>query len=381
MKHGCKACVMKLLVMMSTLFCLIMPASAEKKIKVTFINPGISDINNPTGEFWLSVSAFMQAAAENLNIDLEVIYSERNHVLMQQQAMEVASRTAHPDYLIVVNEKLAAGKMVEVADMAGIKTFMINNAFVGEQAQQYGAPREQYKHWLGSLTPDHRWAGYQIAKRIIDRALQAGVKAKDGKLHVVAITGDRATHASVERVEGLHKALSEYPDVELKQLFYAEWNKDKAYEQTVSFLKRYPEIGAIWGANDPMALGAMEGVVAAGKSPGKDVFIGGLNWDPPALDKVKDGALVTTVGGHFMIGGWALVLLYDYEHGRDFAEAAVQLQPQFFGALHSDNIDAFLNKLGDRNWRKIDFRKFSKVLNPTMKEYDFSLEAILQQLP
>jgi hypothetical protein len=75
------------------------------------------------------------------------------------------------------------------------------------------------------------------------------------------------------------------------------------------------------------------------------------------------------------------VLLYDYEHGRDFAEAAVQLQPQFFGALHSDNIDAFLNKLGDRNWRKIDFRKFSKVLNPTMKEYDFSLEAILQQLP
>jgi len=30
---------------------------------------------------------------------------------------------------------------------------------------------------------------------------------------------------------------------------------------------------------------------------------------------------------------------------------------------------------------KIDFTKFSKVLNPTMKEYDFSLEAILQQLP
>ena len=43
------------------------------------------------------------------------------------------------------------------------------------------------------------------------------MKAKDGKLHVVAITGDRATHASVGRVEGLHKALSEYPDVELKQ--------------------------------------------------------------------------------------------------------------------------------------------------------------------
>src|SRR4029453_11102755 len=98
--------VMKLLVMMSTLFCLIMTASAEKKIQVTFINPGISDINNPTGEFWLAVSAFMQAAAENLHIDLEVMYSERNHVLMQQQAMEVASRTAHPVYLLVGQHKV-----------------------------------------------------------------------------------------------------------------------------------------------------------------------------------------------------------------------------------------------------------------------------------
>src|SRR5215470_10349387 len=99
MKHGCKACVMQLLVMMSTLFCLIMPAAAEEKIKVTFINPGISDINNPTGGFWLSVSAFMQAAAQELNMDLDVMYSERNHILMQQQAVEVASRKIHPDYL------------------------------------------------------------------------------------------------------------------------------------------------------------------------------------------------------------------------------------------------------------------------------------------
>src|SRR5262249_12563111 len=159
--------------------------------------------------------------------------------------------------------------------------------------------------------------------------------------------------ASVERVEGLQQAISEYPDVELKQTFYAEWNKNKAYEQTESFLKRYLEIGAIWGVNDPIALGAMEGAIAAGKSPGKDVLIGGLNWDQPGIAKVKDGSLVTTVGGHFMTGGWALVLLYDYHHGRDFAEEGVQLQRQIFGALHSGNIDVFLEKLGDRNWSKI----------------------------
>jgi ABC-type sugar transport system substrate-binding protein len=367
-------------VMVGVLLCCIVSASAEEPIKVTFINPGISDTNNPTGGFWLAVSAFMQAVAKALKMNVEILYAERNHVLMQQQAVEVANRTVRPDYLIVVNEKLAAGKMVEVANAAGIKTFMINNIFMGEQVQQYGAPREKYPYWIGSLIPDNRLAGYQIAKYIITRALQAGVKASDGKLHLVAIAGDRVTQASVERVEGLHQALAEYPDVELKQTFYAEWSKDKAYEQTVSFLQRYPEIGAIWGVNDPIALGALEGAVAAKKRPGHEVFIGGLNWDKPALAKVQDGSLVTTVGGHFMTGGWALVLLYDYHHGRDFAEEGVQLQRPIFDALHHDNIALFVDKLSDPQWSKVDFTHFSKVRHPTLKHYDFSLDAILQQL-
>ena len=150
--------------------CWLSSAGAAETMRVTFINPGISDPNNPTGGFWLSVSAFMQAAAEDLNIDLEIIYAERNHILMKQQASEVARRAHPPDYLIVVNEKLAAGEMIEIAAQAGIKTFMINNIFVGEQAKQYGAPREKFPHWLGSLIPDNRYAGYQIGKMIIARA-------------------------------------------------------------------------------------------------------------------------------------------------------------------------------------------------------------------
>ena len=371
----------KVIVTISLVVCGIVSASAAEKIKVTFINPGISDMNNPTGTFWLSVSAFMQAAADGLNMDLEILYAERNHVLMQRQAEEVAKRAVRPDYLIAVNEKLSAGKMIEVADKAGMKTFMINNVFVGDQAQEYGAPREKYKNWIGSLIPDNRFAGYQIAKIISERALQSGLKGKDGKIHLVAIAGDHATQASVERVEGLEKAVLENPLILLEQIFYAEWSKDTAFQQTVGFLKRYPETSAIWAANDPMALGTIEGVRVMGKTPGKDVLVGGLNWDPPAVDKIKDGSLTTSLGGHFMTGGWALVMLYDYHHGKDFAEEGTQFQRQIFGALDKSNIMVFQAKLGDRKWGEIDFTKFSKVLNPDVKKYDFSLDAILRQLP
>ena len=52
-----------------------------------------------------------------------------------------------------------------------------------------------------------------------------------------------------------------------------------------------------------MALGALSAVKLRNYNPGKSVFIGGLNWSNAALEKVANGELVVTVGGHFMLGG------------------------------------------------------------------------------
>ena len=351
-------------------------ALSEEKIRVVFINPGFSDVHNPTGGFWLAVSSFMRAAADDLNIDLEILYCDRNHIKMKNLAETVISRKTPPDYLVVVNEKLSAGPIVMDADRAGVKVFLILNQFEGDQSRKMGQPRGRYKHWIGSLIPDNHFAGYQEAKLVIDQAQKAGIKAPDGCLHMIGFSGDYITQASIERVEGLRQAVSEYPNVDLKQVIPCNWSKDEARDKTPKILKRYPETGAIWCANDPIAIGALEGAVAAGRTPGKNIFLGGLNWDPPGLEKVKSGEIVTSVGGHFMTGGWTLVLLYDYHHGRDFAEEGTQLKYKIFGALDSGNIDQFMKKFGDQDWCKIDFKRFSKVLNPTVSKYPFSVESI-----
>jgi ABC-type sugar transport system substrate-binding protein len=347
-------------------------------IRVTFINPGISDPDDPTGGFWTSVTAFMQAAARQLNIDLEVIYSERDHIRMQRQAREVAARPVLPDYLIVVNEKQAADEMIKAAESSGLKVFVICNTLSEDQMKQMGGPREKYPHWIGSLIPDSEYAGYQIAKRIIERAMPAGV-AKDGRLHLFAISGDLATQTALLRLDGMRQAVSEYPKVELQQVFNGEWRRDIAYRQTKIALARYPRTSAIWAANDPIAIGAIEGAMAAGRRPGRDIFIGGLNWDAPALAKIQNGTLQVSVGGHFMTGGWALILLYDYHHGRDFIEEGAQLQRPIFGVLDRSNIDLFLARFGDRNWNKVEFARWSKVLNPQLKAYNFSAESVIHQ--
>jgi ABC-type sugar transport system substrate-binding protein len=350
--------------------------SSAPPMHVTFINPGISESNNPTGTFWLSVSASMQAAAEDFGIDLEIIYSERNHLLMQRQARELAARSDPPDYVIVVNEKLAADEMVRVLDRAGIKVFVLLNTFLGDQAKEMGRPREKYRSWIGSLVPDNQVAGYTIAKRIIEKAMQAGLFAPDGRIHLVAITGDYVTPAAIARNKGLEMAVKEYAKVELEQVFVGEWSKDKAKYQMQGALKRYPEVSALWAANDPMALGAIEAIVEAGRKPGKDIMIGGLNWDTPALEKIRQGEMVTSVGGHFMAGAWAMVLLYDYHHGKDFASRGAQLQYTLFGALDQENVDQYLQQFGDGDWRKVDFTRFSRVLNPQGTDYTFGIESL-----
>ncbi len=139
-------------------------------------------------------------------------------------------------------------------------------------------------------------------------------------------------------------------------------------------------MGAIWAANDPIALGVMEAMVDLDKKPGHGVFVGGLNWDVPALKKVREGALTTTMGGHFMTGGWVMVLLHDYHHGKDFAQKGANLKMKIFNEINSSNVDEYLQNFGDQKWDKIDFTRFSKVLNPEVKKYQFFLKALLKQM-
>ena len=54
-----------------------------------------------------------------------------------------------------------------------------------------------------------------------------------------------------------------------------------------------PDLKAIYTANDDVALGAMQAVLAAGRA-GKTI-VTGMNGVPPALRAVKDGKLAMTI--------------------------------------------------------------------------------------
>jgi len=108
------------------------------------------------------------------------------------------------------------------------------------------------------------------------------------------------------------------------------------------------------------------------------VLVGGLNWSQVAVEEVLDGEMVVTYGGHFLLGAWAMVVLRDYHDGRDFAEEDVRLQIPM-GAIDLSVARRFPD-IGNTDWRKVDFTRFSKTRNPQLKRYDFTQDALLAQL-
>jgi ABC-type sugar transport system substrate-binding protein len=338
---------------------------------------------DPTGPpvFWNQVIATMRAAAAQLGIDLEIRETERSRDKAIAFAKEFASSRPPLDYLIATNDVDAGGEIIKIADDTHLKLIFLNNDLDKKDWLEYGEPRTKYQTWLGSITPDHQGAGYGIATAILTEAARLKTNRP---LKVLALTGDAATPASLERLQGLKRGIDVMTrllgpgSVELVDARFLDWTAATAEASVREFTQNGPRIDALWAANDPMALGAMTALRGRGYAPGKDVLIGGLNWSQDAVDKVLSGEMVLTHGGHFLQGAWAMVILRDFHDGRDFAEEDIRLHVPM-GAIDLPIARRF-PKIGKLDWRKIDFTKFSKTRNPAINRYEFMPDAVLAHL-
>ncbi|MHC6225022.1 ABC transporter substrate-binding protein [Pseudomonas sp. X10] len=283
---------------------LLLAASAQAA-SVVFLNPGYSDET-----FWVAYSRFMQAAAEDLGMELRIQYSERQPELALSQARDVLRGRERPDYLVLVNEKYIAPEIIRLSRGSGVQLFLVNNGLTEAQARSVREQPGKYPPVLGTLTSNDEQAGYQMLK-----ALLAQLPSTDEPVDLLAFAGIKTTPASQLREQGMRRALAEHPQVRLRQMVYGGWSRQRAFEQAQLLLERYPGTQLVWSANDEMAFGAMQAFEAAGRVPGRDVLFSAVNSSPEALRARIDGRLSVLMGGHFSLGGWAMVLLHDHALG------------------------------------------------------------------
>jgi len=355
--------------------CLPLPAWS---LSVAFINPGKSD-----EAYWVAVSQSMQAAAGALGMDLEIVYLQRDHARAVEVAREIVQRAPaqRPDYVLLGNEGGYGPACLRILDRAGVPVLMVFNGISDlSQRKLSGAPREKYRLWLGSLEPHAEDAGYLTARALIAKGRAVAAGGSRRAMHLIAFSGDKSTPSSYLRARGMRRAVAEAGDVVLDQEVFGAFNGDKAREQMRWLQQRYPEARLVWAANDLMAFGAMDAVRERGMQPGRDMFFSGVNTSPEALQALRSGELSALAGGHFMLGAWALVIVYDHAKGIDFAasEGLEMDQPMF--TLFSPALAQRFNQMfGAGRFDAIDFRRFSKVHNPRLQRYNFDFKQLLEK--
>ncbi len=323
------------------------PAFADASVSVTFINPG------GASAFWGDVSATMAAAAEDLDIDLEVIHTDRDRIKMVEASRTLAARTDLPDYVILVNELQQAPVMLEALQPTGVPVFVLLNRMTPDQREAFVASGGDLSRIVASIVPDNEIAGYEMAMSVISAARSRGLD-EDG-LHLLALLGDTATPAALAREAGMMRALEENPDVTLVRAFPVMWSEETAYERTASVLRRF-DLDAVWAANDQIALGARRAAREAGKTPGESIVFAGLNWSTEGLSAVRAGEMTMTHGGHFFAGAWSMVMIRDLADGLLPQGSHVEFP---MSAVRPDTVSLFLDLFGQRDWQAIDFRSFT----------------------
>ncbi len=348
--------------------------SVARAQSVAFINPGKS------GEiYWVTATQAMQAAAHSLGMTFEVQYAQREPLKTLEIAREMVARPAgkRPEYIVVTDDYSVADRLLAIIDPAGVKTFLAYSSIPVDQRGGIGSPRGKYKGWLGSLEPQAEDAGYLTARALIERGKREKAFGPDGKLHMLAIAGDRSTPSSINRNQGMRRAVAEAPMVVLEEEVYAAWARENAAQQAESLYRRYPEVKLVWAGNDLMAFGAMAAWEKRGGKPGVDAWFSGVNTSTEALEAVKSGRLTSLAGGHFITGAWALVMIYDYHHGRDFADEGLELRRPMFAEFTPLLADRYIERFSG-GFDGVDFSRYSKVKNLKLRRYNFGFAQLLE---
>lgn len=346
-----------------------------KPLNVLFISHAKED-----QPFTNLVNTFSKAVSKDLNINLKFVfppddmissYGNLNLYTYESFAKPYFFSQNKPDVIISVLFRKTGKQILEFSKESNVPVFIVNTNIPKNDRVDIQEPRSYYQNFLGLVAANELQAGELLFNSLLNKVKKE--KLKD-KIEVIGINGPRGASESIERENGLKKAVSRQTNVTLHQIVYANWDTEMAYNQTLKLLRRYPNLDMIWTASDSLALGAQKAI----SELNKNVIVGGIDWSDKGIVNVANGNLDVTVGGHYMNGGIALILLYDYFNGKDFKdELGVEINFDMF-SLTSSNIEKYKEDFSSKQWDKIDFKKYSKVLNPSLENYDFSLDRLIK---
>ncbi len=339
-------------------------------INVTFINPSV-----PGTAFWDRVTAVARAAADDLSINLTVLYGADNRIFNLDAVKKVTTSKVKPDYVIFSPYDGNAVQTYQALEQAKIPFITIERTLQPNEQVLLALPQEKYKYWLGEVFHDNIFAGKLLADSLIKHARQTN---KDERLSIVGISGSFSGESN-QRNEGLKSSVESHQDIQLLQIVPAIWSRERSRYIIHQLTGRFGKIDIAWTASDGMALGVLDSISSGSSEVNPDIVVGGIDWTVEAIEKVKSGELAASVGGHIMQTAWALVKIYDHHHGLKVFDKAANEKTFDLEVIDKENVDQYFVLANKVNWGLVDFLQFSRTVTK-QPNYHFSISAMMADL-
>lgn len=238
----------------------------EGKGKIAVV---ISSLNNP---WFLVLGETAANKAKELGYEAYIFDSQNNS---SKEAEHFENIIASGYKAILFNATDADGSLLNVkrAKKAGIPTFCMDREI---NSRDVATTQLLSDNFTGCV----RLGEYFVRE----------MNKKGSYVELLGLVGDNNTW---NRSKGFHSVVDEFPELKMVSQQNADFDRNKAMEVMESILQANPDIDGVFCGNDAMAMGAYQGLLAAGKSEHVQVF--GFDGNRDALNAIADNKIKATV--------------------------------------------------------------------------------------
>ena len=272
-------------------------SSAEAVEKKLVIGASVPLLNDPA---WVRIIDYGQYVAKQLGVELAVVDAQGKEDKQIADVQSLLSRGV--DVLVFVPVSAAnAPAIIRLANRAKVPA-IADDRYPGFPANNPDAP------YLTFVGPDNVDCGRKIGEYMISH----GVK------NFVAVEGTPGDANNQERTKGFKDAVAAHAGdgVKLLQEIGVLQTEDNGYAAMQNLLSAHPSgtIDGVFCYNDALCVGAYRAIKQAGRD--KEIRLGATDLNPQALDLIKaDTNYIYSIGGHWVMVGFAVMIAYDYMHG------------------------------------------------------------------
>jgi inositol transport system substrate-binding protein len=222
---------------------------------------------------------------------------------------------------IIVNpvDTSATQAMSDAANAAGVPLVYVNREPINVDT----LPDNQ-----AFVASDERESG-TLETLEVCRLLQEAGKTEAS---IYVMQGQLSNQAAVQRTQDIHDVIESGDcgvTLNIIDQQTANWSRDEAQNLMTNWLSTGEPFDAVISNNDEMAIGAIQALEAAGRTPGEDVFIYSIDGTRDALQSIIDGKMEVTVESSPFFGPLACDVMKRYAAGETI-EPWVKVEDRIF---------------------------------------------------